>query len=187
MVSRSRPAPYAGLAARAGLTEATALELIEQWLADGSIKRFGVIVRHHELGYRANAMCVWDVPDSRVSQLGARLAARATGHALLPACARGPSWPYNLFCMIHGTLARGGRRARSRPSVAARTRCFSPCRPLLPAPVQAARRALLDPQGRWAMDAVDRRDHQRAAGRLSGLRRTLPARRRPAWASRKPS
>ena len=30
------------------------------------LKRFGVVVRHHELGYRANAMVVWDVPDGAV-------------------------------------------------------------------------------------------------------------------------
>ncbi len=97
------PWPYAWLAARAGLTEATALELIEQWLADGFIKRFGVVVRHHELGYRANAMCVWDVPDSRVSQLGARLAAERPVTLCYRRARAGEGWPYNLFCMIHGT------------------------------------------------------------------------------------
>jgi DNA-binding Lrp family transcriptional regulator len=70
-----RSRPYARLASRAGLSEAMALELIEQWIAAGFIKRFGVILRHRELGYHANAMCVWDVPDPLVSDVGARLAA----------------------------------------------------------------------------------------------------------------
>lgn len=62
----------------------------------------GVVVRHHELGYRANAMLVFDVPDDRVSQLG-----RCIGRfEFVTLCYRRPrrlpDWPYNLFCMIHG-------------------------------------------------------------------------------------
>ncbi len=98
------PRPFSRLALRAGLDEAAVLAMIEVWLESGFVKRFGVVVRHHELGYAANAMCVWDVPDVEVAALGARLAlepavtlcyrrARA-----LPAA----GWPYNLFCMIHG-------------------------------------------------------------------------------------
>lgn len=90
--------PFAGL----GLPEPQALALLARWLDEGVIKRLGVIVRHHELGYRANAMAVWDVPDEVVTQLGQRIA--ATGRVTL--CYRRqrqlPHWPYNLFCMIHG-------------------------------------------------------------------------------------
>jgi tryptophanyl-tRNA synthetase len=47
-------------------------ETLYDWLAAGVVKRFGVVVRHHELGYKANAMVVFDVPDDRVAELGAR-------------------------------------------------------------------------------------------------------------------
>ena len=94
--------PFAALATRAGLTEGMALELIEQWLATGLIKRFGVVVRHRELGYQANAMCVWDVPDDAVHGVGKALAKEP----LVTLCYRRaralPEWPYNLFCMVHG-------------------------------------------------------------------------------------
>ena len=66
--------PYAGLAARAGWDERAAIERLAQWQAEGVIRRFGVVVRHHELGYRANAMTVWDVPDDVAS--GVRTRAR---------------------------------------------------------------------------------------------------------------
>jgi DNA-binding Lrp family transcriptional regulator len=69
---------------------------------NGVIKRLGVIVRHHELGYRANAMVVWDVPDEQVSSLGRCLG----GFDFVTLCYRRPrrlpDWPYNLFCMLHG-------------------------------------------------------------------------------------
>jgi DNA-binding Lrp family transcriptional regulator len=75
---------------------------IRSWLEEGAIKRFGVVVRHHELGYRANAMLVHDIPDDRVSELGRALA----DEPAVTLCYRRPralpEWPYNLFCMIHG-------------------------------------------------------------------------------------
>jgi hypothetical protein len=59
-------------------------------------------VRHRELGFRANAMVVWDVPDALTTALGMRLAHRA---GVTLAYRRGralPDWPYNLYCMVHG-------------------------------------------------------------------------------------
>jgi DNA-binding Lrp family transcriptional regulator len=96
------PRPFAALAARAGLGEAAAIERLAQWLADGVIRRFGVVVRHHELGYRANAMVVWDVPDAVAPEYGRALAA-SEGVTLAYRRARHlPEWPYNLYCMLHG-------------------------------------------------------------------------------------
>lgn len=96
------PRPYAALAGRIGLPEAEVIALIQRLQNEGAIKRFGVIVRHHELGYCANAMVVWDVPDERVADLGARIA-RLDYVTLCYRRARSlPQWPYNLYCMIHG-------------------------------------------------------------------------------------
>ena len=90
--------PFATL----GVAEELALATIARWCQQGVIKRFGVIVRHHELGFSANAMVVWDVPDAEVSAVGRKIA--ASGRVTL--CYRRPRqlphWPYNLFCMIHG-------------------------------------------------------------------------------------
>jgi DNA-binding Lrp family transcriptional regulator len=94
--------PFAVLASRLRCDEGEVIERIRRWCAEGIIKRFGVIVRHHELGYTANAMLVHDVPDAGVDEVGERLA-RAGGVTL---CYRRPrvppEWRYNLFCMIHG-------------------------------------------------------------------------------------
>ncbi|HJV24144.1 MAG TPA: Lrp/AsnC family transcriptional regulator [Aromatoleum sp.] len=94
--------PFEALGRSVELAEGMTIELIERWLSDGIIKRFGVIVRHHELGFRANAMCVWDVPDDEVRRIGRLLA----GEPAVTLCYRRrralPDWPYNLFCMIHG-------------------------------------------------------------------------------------
>lgn len=94
--------PYASLAERTGLTETEVLDYLQSWLARGLVKRFGIIVRHHELGWTANAMCVWDVPDDQVSQLGEHLAQQADVTLCYRRARDLPAWPYNLYCMIHG-------------------------------------------------------------------------------------
>lgn len=94
--------PFQVLAARVGCEEIEVLERIRRWCEEGVIKRFGVVVRHHELGFKANAMLVHDIPDGEVERVGNALA-QADGVTL---CYRRPrvlpDWPYNLFCMIHG-------------------------------------------------------------------------------------
>ncbi|MDD5298438.1 MAG: Lrp/AsnC family transcriptional regulator [Rhodocyclaceae bacterium] len=96
------PRPFARVAEATGLSEAVALAMIADMRDSGIIKRFGVVVRHHELGYRANAMCVWDVPDEEVSALGALLAAEPAVTLCYRRQRALPGWRYNLFCMIHG-------------------------------------------------------------------------------------
>ncbi len=96
------PRPFARLALRCGLDEEAVLAQLRGWLAERLLKRFGVVVRHHELGYTANAMAVWDVSDGEVAAVGRRLAAEP-GVTLCYRRERDlPHWPYNLFCMIHG-------------------------------------------------------------------------------------
>ncbi|OYY92357.1 MAG: hypothetical protein B7Y41_16285 [Hydrogenophilales bacterium 28-61-23] len=96
------PRPYAVLAARLGTGEDAILARLARLLKLGVIRRFGVVVRHRELGYAANAMVVWDVPDDEVSAVG-RLLARQQAVTL---CYRRPrqlpDWRYNLFSMVHG-------------------------------------------------------------------------------------
>jgi DNA-binding Lrp family transcriptional regulator len=95
--------PYAAVGARLGLDEAEVLQRLERLQAAGTVKRFGVVVRHRALGFRANAMTVWDVPDDRVAEAGAALAALDWVTLSYRRPRRPPDWPYNLFAMIHGT------------------------------------------------------------------------------------
>ena len=94
--------PFQLIAGRVGTSEAEVLGRIRRWLEEGAIKRFGVVVRHHELGFRASAMLVHDIPDERVGDIGRALAEEqaVTLCYRRPRCL--PEWPYNLFCMIHG-------------------------------------------------------------------------------------
>lgn len=94
--------PYAEIAAQVGLSEQEVLERSQALVGSALIKRFGIIVRHRQLGYAANAMVVWNIPDADVSRIARRIAAAP----FVTLCYRRPRhlpyWPYNLFCMIHG-------------------------------------------------------------------------------------
>ncbi len=96
------PEPFAALAETLGCDEAEVRAGLAALLADGTVRRLGVVVRHRELGFAANAMVVWDVPDTRVDALGAQLAAEPAVTLCYRRPRVPPHWPYNLFCMIHG-------------------------------------------------------------------------------------
>jgi DNA-binding Lrp family transcriptional regulator len=94
--------PFSVLANRVGCEESEVLERIRCWCEEGVIKRFGVVVRHRELGYTANAMLVQDVPDEAIASIGEALAAEPDVTLCYRRPRVQPDWPYNLFCMIHG-------------------------------------------------------------------------------------
>jgi DNA-binding Lrp family transcriptional regulator len=88
--------------AQLGWSEADALATLSLWCREGVIKRFGVVVHHRELGFTANAMVVWDVPDALVTVVGKRVAESGCVSLCYRRPRRAPHWPFNLFCMIHG-------------------------------------------------------------------------------------
>ncbi len=94
--------PYAAVAAQLGQAEAEVIARLAALQDAGLIKRMGVVVRHRALGYRANAMVVWDVPDNELERVGRLLAAETCVTLCYQRPRRLPDWPYNLFSMIHG-------------------------------------------------------------------------------------
>jgi DNA-binding Lrp family transcriptional regulator len=96
------PRPYDIVGRRLGLSEENVISRLKGLIERGVISRFGVIVHHRELGYTANAMVAWDIPDDRVQALGGCMAA----HPFVTLCYQRrrhpPEWPYNVYCMIHG-------------------------------------------------------------------------------------
>jgi len=93
--------PYLAVGQSIGLTEAEVIDRLRAMIDSGVIKRFGVIVRHRELGYRANAMVAWNVPDDQVAEVGPKLA-QLPFVTLCYERLRHREWPYNLYNMIHG-------------------------------------------------------------------------------------
>ncbi len=94
--------PYHAMAETVRIDPDDLMQRLQLLLARGVIRRIGVVPNHYKLGYRANGMTVWDVPDEKVSELGARVGALD----FVSHCYRRPRhlplWPYNLFAMVHG-------------------------------------------------------------------------------------
>jgi len=97
------PRPYQTLGERIGLSEQQVIDRLENLIDVGVIRRFGVIVQHRRLGYTANGMSVWNIPDDRAREIGERMGQ----FPFVTLCYRRPrhlpDWPYNLFAMVHGS------------------------------------------------------------------------------------
>lgn len=94
--------PYLTIATQINATEQQVIQQIENWQTEGLIRRFGLVVKHRQLGYRANAMVVWDVADTDVDDIATQLSKRDEISLCYRRPRQLPDWPYNLFCMIHG-------------------------------------------------------------------------------------
>ena len=96
------PQPYESIGERIAWSESQVVQALGNLCSQSVIKRLGVVVRHHELGYRANSMTVWDIPDERVHEVGKLLGDEPE----VTLCYQRPRvegrWPFNLFCMVHG-------------------------------------------------------------------------------------
>jgi DNA-binding Lrp family transcriptional regulator len=96
------PQPYRAIALPLGLTAEEVMQRLTRMQETGVVRRIGVVPNHYALGYQANGMSVWDVADSVVDTLGEQI-----GHlSFVSHCYRRPrrlpTWPYNLFAMVHG-------------------------------------------------------------------------------------
>lgn len=97
------PEPYAALAVELGVSASEVMTRLQHLHAVGVIRRIGAVPNHYAIGWTANGMTVWDVPDEQVDALGPLIGALP----FVTHCYRRPralpAWPYNLFAMVHGS------------------------------------------------------------------------------------
>lgn len=94
--------PYHAIAAQLGVAAEVVMQRLQHMLETGMIRRIGAVPNHYALGYRANGMSVWDVPDDRVRELGEKIGALDAVSHCYHRPRHLPVWPYNLFAMVHG-------------------------------------------------------------------------------------
>lgn len=86
------------------------VERLRSLMANGVVRRFGAVVNHLNLGYRANALVAWQVAEDCLDAAGMVLAnSSAVSHCYARTTVS--DWPYNLYAMVH---------ARSRPELTER-------------------------------------------------------------------
>jgi DNA-binding Lrp family transcriptional regulator len=96
------PQPYRAIAEQVGTSAAEVMARMQRMLDTGVIRRIGAVPNHYKLGYKANGMTVWDVPDERVRELGMQIGALDFVSHCYHRPRHLPAWPYNLFAMVHG-------------------------------------------------------------------------------------
>jgi DNA-binding Lrp family transcriptional regulator len=93
--------PFRDIAQELGLEEEVLVNIIQDLMNRGYIRRFGATIRHRISGFQANAMAAWAVPEADVDRVGAQMAAvREVTHCYERQVSG--EWPYNVFTMIHG-------------------------------------------------------------------------------------
>ncbi|MCJ8306236.1 MAG: Lrp/AsnC family transcriptional regulator [Nitrosopumilus sp.] len=92
--------PFVNAANNLGLTENEVFEKMKHYEDIGVMRRFAAILRHRQIGFTANGMIVWKVPEDKISEVGEKLGS----FPQVSHCYERPTypdWPYNVFSMIH--------------------------------------------------------------------------------------
>ena len=92
--------PYAMLAAKAGLSEEDFLFRLKALKERGILRRVGAVLQHRRAGFSANALCIWQIPEERLDEVGAAVSREAAvSHCYSRESL--PEWPYNFYVMLH--------------------------------------------------------------------------------------
>ncbi len=95
------PRPYHTVAGELGMQPAEVMRRMRRMLDAGIIRRIAVVPNHYALGYTANGMSVWNVPDEHVAELGLKVGALDFVSHCYHRPRHLPDWPFNLFAMVH--------------------------------------------------------------------------------------
>jgi DNA-binding Lrp family transcriptional regulator len=96
------PQPYAAVGAQVGIPGQEVMARMQRMLDLGVIRRIAAVPNHYAIGYTANGMSVWDVPDELVDDLGQQIGRLECVSHCYCRPRHSPDWPYNLFAMVHG-------------------------------------------------------------------------------------
>ena len=116
--------PYLEISMKLGIPEEELLETLQGLCDRGIIRRFGATIRHQKTGFTANAMAAWQVDEARVEEVGNKLASfKQVSH-----CYRRnptPTWPYNLYTMVHANDEDACRQTARRMSQEAQVNTYA--------------------------------------------------------------
>jgi len=92
--------PFLKAAQKLGMSEDQIFEKLKHFEEIGVMRRYAAILRHRDVGFVANGMIVWKVPEQRIIEVGEKLGAfPQVSHCYQRPVY--PDWPYNVFSMIH--------------------------------------------------------------------------------------
>lgn len=92
--------PFLPAAQALKMSEAQVFEKLYYYESIGVMRRYAAILRHRDVGFTANGMIVWRVPEEKIESVGETLGA----FPQISHCYQRPvyaDWPYNVFSMVH--------------------------------------------------------------------------------------
>lgn len=93
--------PFRKLAEELNISESKVISRIRKFKKIGIIKKVRALLKHQKVGYRANIMVVWKVPEKKIAQT-ARICCKFKQISHCYERVTYPDWKYNLYTMIHG-------------------------------------------------------------------------------------
>jgi siroheme decarboxylase len=109
LISRDIPLvkePFRDLASALGIKQKVLLERIRFFKKNGLMRKFSAVVNHKKMGFRHNAMVVWNVHKRLIGKAGNIMASfDEVSHCYQREKRDG--WNYNLYCMVHGKTRNG--------------------------------------------------------------------------------
>lgn len=104
LVSRDIPLtkePFKDLARQLGIEERLLLGRIRLFKKNGLMRKYSASLNHKKIGFKYNAMVVWNVPEAIIDKAGKIMASFCQVshcyHRKKISC-----WNYNLYSMVHG-------------------------------------------------------------------------------------
>lgn len=75
-------------------------DLLNKWVGNGALKRVAAIIRHQKFGFTGNALCLWNVSEEQIDEVGGKLAERPdVSHCYQREMKA--EFPYNFYAMVH--------------------------------------------------------------------------------------
>ena len=94
------PASFQSWAESLGVSQEKMFAKAKEFEASGVMRRFAAVLRHRKVGFVANGMICWRIPEDRLPDLGYRLAS----YPQVSHCYQRPvypDWPYSVFSLVH--------------------------------------------------------------------------------------
>lgn len=94
------PEPYKVIAEELGIPEKELLSYIKELKENKILRRIGAILYHRTVGFKANAMVVWEVPTQRIKEVtDIMISFPQVSHCYERKVLI--NWQYNIYTMIH--------------------------------------------------------------------------------------
>jgi len=99
--------PFNDIAAQIGITPQEVIARIVKLRESGVIRRFGALIKPDDLGFSANALVAWKVPENRVQEVAPCFSKfKEVTHCYERKAIAG-KWEYNLYTVMHAREREG--------------------------------------------------------------------------------